>query len=337
MASRWLIITAVTSFLVTAGLGYILIPVLHKLKYGQPIKEIGPTWHKNKQGTPTMGGLLFVLGVVVSLLIAAFFTEGARDGFGSDEVVSQFNSRLWNGLVMALLFGFAGFIDDMIKIRRKHNTGLTSKQKLFLQILISIAFLLTLQLSGTANTSVWVPFLGIYDIGFFYYPLMVFIIVAEVNAVNFTDGVDGLCSSVTFVAAAFFAVISGIYYLFGLGLMSMALMGAMAGFLVWNLNPAKVFMGDLGSHFLGGLIVAMAFYINKPLLLLPVGIVYFLEMLSVVLQIISFKTTGKRIFKMSPIHHHFEMSGWSEKKICTIFSLVGLLGAAIAYWLEIYG
>lgn len=337
MATRWLIITAVTAFFVTAGLGYILIPLLHKLKFGQPIKDIGPVWHKSKQGTPTMGGILFVLGILVSLLIAAFFTEGGRDGFGAEEIVTTFNYRLWNGVGMALLFGLAGFIDDMLKIKRHNNNGLSSTQKLIMQILIASTYLLSNEMSGIGTTKLWIPFAGLFDIGLFYYPLMVFIIISIVNAVNFTDGVDGLCGCVTFVAAAFFALMAGVYSIFGLSLLSMALLGALAGYLIWNFYPGKVMMGDLGSHYLGGLVVALAFYMDKPLLLLPVGIVYFWEMISVVLQILFFKTTGKRIFKMTPIHHSFEMSGWSERKICLIFSAVGIAGAAIAAVLVIYG
>lgn len=337
MATKWLIITAVTAFVVTAGFGFILIPLLHKLKFGQPIKDIGPVWHKSKQGTPTMGGILFVLGVVISVVLAALFTEGARDGYGIAEEVTQFNYRLWNGIGMALLFGLAGMMDDMLKIKRRNNNGLSSNQKLILQIMIASAYLLSNELSGVGTTSLWIPFAGQFNLGLFYYPLMVFIIISIVNAVNFTDGVDGLCGSVTFVVAAFFAMAAGIYSLFGLSLLSVALLGAMAGYLIWNFYPGKVMMGDLGSHFLGGLVVALAFYMDKPILLLPVGIVYFWEMISVVLQIIFFKTTGKRIFKMTPIHHSFEMSGWSERKICLVFSAVGVAGAAVAAVLVIYG
>ena len=238
---------------------------------------------------------------------------------------------------MALLYAFCGFIDDYAKVKKQLNTGLTGWQKLFLQVLIAVAFLLTLRLAGVGNTLLWIPFVGYSELGLWYYPLMVIFIVGTINAVNINDGIDGLCSSLTLVASIAFGVISAVLKTFGATVLAAAAAGGCAGFLIHTHKPAKIFMGDLGSHYLGGLLVALAFYLDKPILLIPIGLVYYLEMLSVVLQVISFKLTGKRIFKMSPIHHHFEMCGWSENKICVVFSVVGIIGGAVGCLLALRG
>lgn len=336
---RILILTAACAlaFLGTWLSGYFMIPFLHKLKFGQPIKKIGPTWHEKKRGTPTMGGLMFIISFIPVLAAAMLVSGGAQDGFGAPGAESGMNYRLFAGVLMALMYAFCGFIDDYAKVKKQDNNGLSGWQKLVLQTLIAAAYLATLRLLGTANTLLWIPFAGYIELGFFYYPIMVVFIVGTVNAVNIHDGIDGLCSSVTLVASAVFAIIFVKYGMFGGALCAALTAGCCGGFLVHNHNPAKVIMGDLGSHFLGGLIVAMTFYLDRPVLLIPIGIVYYWEMFSVILQVISFKLTGKRIFKMSPIHHHYELSGWSEDKICCVFSAVGAVGGAAALALAFLG
>ena len=326
-------IVALLSFGIVAIMGKWFIPFLHKIKYGQNIiEEYGPTWHKNKQGTPTMGGIMFIVGIVLSAAAGYITYLLTSDSLATH---SQTTTRLIIAVCMALSYGALGFLDDYIKIAKKHNMGLTSKQKFLFQLLIGVIYLalnfLLDKTYGEVSTSVQIPFTNYFiDLGLFYYPLALFIIVGFVNAVNLTDGIDGLASSVTFVAALGLIVLTGITHYFEMSILSAALAGGTLGFLVWNFHPAKVFMGDTGSMFLGGVVVAVCFAIKQPLLLILVGVVYLCEAFSVILQVISFKTTGKRIFKMSPIHHHFEMSGFSEQKIVFTFSAVALLGSALA-------
>ncbi len=329
MSSLSTVVSAVVGFGLTALIGIWFIPFLRKVHYGQTINDIGPTWHKNKQGTPTMGGIMFIIGVVIAVA-AGVGILNAQTGVLSNPSYTVQNTRLIAGLVMALCFGFMGFIDDYIKVVKKRNLGLTAKQKLVMQFLIVILYLLTLYLAGDRSTMLWFPIIGYLDFGVFYYPLMVLFIVFIVNAVNLTDGIDGLAASVTFVAAIGFMLITMIMGFAGMGIMATALAGACIGFLVWNFHPAKVFMGDTGSMFLGGMVVALAFGVGLPVILVLVGILYIIEALSVVIQVTSFKLTGKRVFKMSPIHHHFEMSGYSEVKIVALFSLITLIGCALA-------
>lgn len=323
-----IVIAAAVGFIITALSGFFFIPFLKKLKYGQTILEIGPRWHKNKEGTPTMGGLMFILGIVLAL-VCAFVT--ALISGSIKNAYSPSNIRLFAGLIMALMFGAIGFVDDYIKVVKKRNLGLTAKQKMAAQILIAVCYLLTLYLGGDKSTSVWIPFVNSIDLGIFYYPFAVFVIVGFVNAVNLTDGIDGLAASVTFVAALGFMAIAILLRDESMNMLAAALAGGCVGFLMFNFHPAKVFMGDTGSMFLGGLVVALAFGLRQPLLLIFCGIIYLIETGSVMLQVTYFKLThGKRIFKMSPIHHHYEMSGWSEVKIVIVFSLVTLIGCAIA-------
>lgn len=312
------IITALISFSLTAISGKYLIPYLKRLKYGQTIKEIGPTWHKKKQGTPTMGGIMIMIGVLSATLIGFFLSfVGKENGFNTYSAI-----KLFSGLALALGYGLMGYVDDYIKVVKKRNLGLRASQKLIIQVIIAILYLGVLSFSGCISTIISIPFVGQYDMGFMYYPAMLFIIIGTVNAVNLTDGVDGLASSVTFVACLGFMLFSSSLALEYMNILSIAVASACLGFLMWNFHPAKVFMGDTGSMFLGGLIVAIAFGMDYPIIIILVGFIYFVEALSVILQVISFKTTGKRIFKMSPIHHHFEMCGWSEMKIVCVFSVV---------------
>ncbi len=323
--------TALAGFLVSAIAGRWVIPALHRLHFGQTIREEGPAWHKKKQGTPTMGGLLFMGGTLVAFLLAA----AASQLFLQDKVLDATPltlTRLFGGLLMALCCGAIGFADDYISVVKKRNLGLTARQKMFAQLLVALSYALSLYMAG--GSEVYVPFVGMVDFGLWFLPFCMFIVVAATNAVNLTDGIDGLCGTVSFVTALFFLIAAGITGYFGQGLLASALAGALAGFLVWNLHPAKVFMGDTGSLFLGGILAALAFGINQPFLLIPVGIVYIVETLSVILQVTYFKLThGKRLFKMSPLHHHLEMCGWGENKIVLAFSLVTLFGGLLSWYL----
>ena len=318
----------VIAAVITGLLGYFMVPFLHKIKFGQTIREVGPSWHKNKQGTPTMGGIMFIIGSSVAAVICIAFLW--LNGGAETQLMLV---KVMAGALMAVGFGIVGFLDDYISIKKHRNLGLTEIQKLILQFIIVGAYLLSVALAGGTTETV-IPFLGSVDLGFFYYILAAVFIVGMVNAVNFTDGIDGLNTSVTLVVALVFSVIAMLLNRVGLSLYAAAIVGAMIGFLFWNANPAKVFMGDTGSLFLGGAVCALAFGVDMPILLILIGIIYIVEILSVVLQVTYFKIShGKRIFKMAPIHHHFEMCGWNETKICFVFSgvtlLVGIIGVLL--------
>lgn len=322
----------VIAAVITGLLGYFMVPFLHKIKFGQTIREVGPSWHKNKQGTPTMGGIMFIIGSSVAAVICIAFLW--LNGGAETQLMLV---KVMAGALMAVGFGIVGFLDDYISIKKHRNLGLTEIQKLILQFIIVGAYLLSVALAGGTTETV-IPFLGSVDLGFFYYILAAVFIVGMVNAVNFTDGIDGLNTSVTLVVALVFSVIAMLLNRVGLSLYAAAIVGAMIGFLFWNANPAKVFMGDTGSLFLGGAVCALAFGVNMPILLILIGIIYIVEILSVVLQVTYFKIShGKRIFKMAPIHHHFEMCGWNENKICFVFSGVTLLAGIIGVILAVFG
>ena len=322
----------VIAAVITGLLGYFMVPFLHKIKFGQTIREVGPSWHKNKQGTPTMGGLMFIIGSSVAAVICIAFLW--LNGGAETQLMFV---KVMAGALMAVGFGIVGFLDDYISIKKHRNLGLTEIQKLILQFIIVGAYLLSVALAGGTTETV-IPFLGSVDLGFFYYILAAVFIVGMVNAVNFTDGIDGLNTSVTLVVALVFSVIAMLLNRVGLSLYAAAIVGAMIGFLFWNANPAKVFMGDTGSLFLGGAVCALAFGVNMPILLILIGIIYIVEILSVVLQVTYFKIShGKRIFKMAPIHHHFEMCGWNENKICFVFSGVTLFTGIIGVLLAVFG
>ncbi len=322
-----LLVTVVSAFLITSVIGMWLIPFLRRLHFGQTILDIGPAWHKSKQGTPTMGGIMFIAGITIAILAGWLTLELSEQGVADASAAGSF--YLWGGLLMALAFGLIGFLDDYISVVKKQNLGLKAGQKSLAQLLVAVVYLAAQQIFAP-TTSFWLPFIGDLDIGIFYYPLMLFIIVGTVNAVNLTDGIDGLDASVTMVAAMGFMVIASIAGFSQMDLLAAALAGGCLGFLVWNFHPAKVFMGDTGSLFLGGMVVALAFGLRRPVLLVFIGIVYVVETLSDIIQIGSVKLTGKRVFKMAPIHHHFEMSGWSEVKIVAVFSAVTAVGCLIA-------
>lgn len=329
---------AVLSFLIAFLLGFVLIPWLRKLKFGQTILDIGPAWHKSKQGTPVMGGIMFIVSTIVSVIVV-LVTDHILGGdlFGSEHIIpDQLKVKLVAGILLALGLGFVGFADDYIKVVKKRNLGLTEIQKTIPQIIIIIAYLVVLHLNGL--TFMKIPFVGAVDLKWFFWIFGVAVIYGAVNAVNFTDGVDGLCASVTSTAAIAFCIAALMTKFLGISVLAAALAGGVLGYLIWNYYPSKVMMGDTGSMFLGGMVVALAYAIDCPIILVLFGIIYVIEALSDVIQIGYFKIThGKRIFKMAPIHHHFEMCGWKERKIVTIFSLVNILGCVIGLALYYYG
>ncbi|MCL1881662.1 MAG: phospho-N-acetylmuramoyl-pentapeptide-transferase [Oscillospiraceae bacterium] len=328
-------VTAIVALIVTYAAGFPIIPALRRLKFGQTILDIGPKWHKDKkQGTPTMGGFMFIIGITLAFGLGLFmlWQNGliSFDGFG--------RLRFWNavsGFAMAFAFGFMGFLDDWIKVRKKQNEGLTVNQKLFMQTLIVSVYFTSRIIAGDVSTAIHFPLPGEFsftlDLWYFYYIVMGLGIIYIVNAVNLTDGIDGLCSSVTVVFASAFMVICGLLGLHELSILSAALAGGCIGFLIWNFNPAKVFMGDTGSLFLGGLVCAIGVGARAEFVMVIAAAVYIWEALTVMIQTTYFKITGgKRLFKMTPIHHSFEMKGWKETKIVLVFSGIGAVFGLIA-------
>jgi len=320
---------ALCGLLVTVLLGYPFIPFLKRLKFGQTILEEGPKWHKSKEGTPTMGGVFMMIAFAVAM-VAAFAVSAI---FGGSLTGSK-SSMLFvlSGMGLALGMGFIGFFDDFIKVAKKRNLGLTALQKTFLQMGVSAAYLITLYIGGM--TSTFIPFIGYINIGsglgLIFWPIMLFFVYGFVNAVNLTDGIDGLASSVTMLVCCFFMITAGALGFAGMNALAAAAAGVCTGFLVWNMHPAKVFMGDTGSMFLGGIVVGLSFGINCPVILIFAGVLYLAEAFSVMIQVFYYKRTKKRLFKMSPIHHHYEMCGWKEEKIVLVFSLVTAIGCGIA-------
>jgi len=325
------IIAAIVSFLITFGLGFIVIPYLRKLKLGQTILEIGPDWHKSKEGTPTMGGIMIIPAVLVSVALAFGYSALTGGRFAKELAVPFRLTVFLAGIGLAVCMGLIGFIDDYIKVVKKRNLGLTAKQKTFMQLLVSAMYLAALALGGMKSTNI--PFIGDVDItsgfGLIFWPIALFFIYGFTNAVNLTDGVDGLASSVTLVVSCAFMLVSTRIAMFGNSVTAAALAGACVGFIFWNANPAKVFMGDTGSMFLGGMVVALAFGTGRPIILILMGITYLCEALSDIIQVVYYKLTKKRFFKMAPIHHHFEKCGWSEHKVVLVFSLFTLIGCVL--------
>ena len=319
-----ILITALVGCVLSGGLGYLLLPVLHALKAGQSIREIGPTWHNKKAGTPMMGGLMFVLAAVICLLCNIPFVT---------------DYSVYFVLLLALSFGAVGFVDDFTKLKKKQNEGLTSKQKLLLQLAVSALFLYIMYRNGSLSCALYIPFV---DVSFQVHPLVyiffaMFVMLGCDNAVNLTDGVDGLCGSVTIPVMIFFTAVAVSMGKFDLALLPASLTGALVAYLFYNWHPAKVFMGDTGSLFLGGAVCALAFALDMPLVLILVGFIYICETVSVIMQVGYFKLThGKRIFKMTPIHHHFEMCGWKEVKIVLVFTAITTVMCLLA-WFGIQG
>ncbi len=320
-----IVVAAAAGAVLSGAIGWFLLPVLRALKAGQSIREVGPTWHNYKAGTPMMGGVMFIAGAVLCVLGNLFTMK--------DYTVLYV-------LGLSLCFGLVGFLDDFFKLKFKRNLGLTSAQKAMLQMAVSALYLYLLYKQGVMSCDLYIPFVNItisniHPLVYIFFAM--FVMVGCVNAVNLTDGVDGLCGSVTIPVMAFFSATAVAVGRFDLALLPASLLGGLVAYLFYNWHPAKVFMGDTGSLFLGGVVCALAFALNMPLILIVVGLVYIVETLSVILQVVYFKLThGKRIFKMAPIHHHFEMCGWKEEKIVLIFAGVSVV-MCIAAWGGIAG
>ena len=306
--------------LLTLLFGRFVIPMLCALHAGQSIREVGPQWHNTKAGTPTMGGIMFIAAIILCTV-----------GFGWKSMTENRDYTHLYVLALALCYGLVGFADDFVKVKLKRNLGLTAIQKFLLQLVVAVVFLFVLKNSGDLSCDLYIPFWNL-DLEIptaVYMVFAAFVIVGCVNAVNLTDGVDGLSSNVTIPVMVFFATTSYIYGRTTLALLPATVAGGLAGFLCYNFHPAKVFMGDTGSLFLGGMVCGMAFALDMPLILILVGIIYLCETLSVILQVTYFKLThGKRIFKMTPIHHHFELCGWKEEKIVFVFTAITLIMCA---------
>ena len=319
-----ILLTALLGAVLSGVIGYFLIPVLRTIKAGQSIREVGPTWHNHKSGTPMMGGLMFIAAAIICLLCNTPFMQDYAVLFV---------------LAISLCFGAIGFVDDFFKMKKKQNEGLTSLQKLMLQLAASALFLYVMYRSGSMNCHLYIPFVNvtfeIHPIVYIFFAM--FVMLGCDNAVNLTDGVDGLCASVTVPVMVFFTAAAVAQGKYDLALLPACLLGGLAAYLCYNWHPAKVFMGDTGSLFLGGVVCAMSFALDMPLILILVGFVYICETVSVILQVGYFKLThGKRLFKMSPIHHHFEMCGWKEEKIVLTFAGVSAVMCALA-WFGISG
>ena len=295
-----------------------------RIKMGQTILEIGPRWHKSKEGTPTMGGIFFIGAMLLSVLL-----------FGLPLVIRSGDYSLLSVFLMMVLYGAVGFIDDFVKFVKKQNKGLTAGQKLIFQFAIAALFLFMMK--DHVTTTLSIPSIGFHwDLGIFYYVFALIFIALTVNAVNLTDGIDGLAAGTTFVVFVFFTAVALKLGRGDMASLFSSVCGGMIGFLIYNYHPARIFMGDTGSLFLGGAVVGAAFWLDLPLLVFLVGFVYLWEALSVVLQVFSFKTTGKRIFRMAPFHHHLEMGGWtgkkwSEKELFVLFTSVSLVFAIISF------
>jgi len=314
-----ILITAAISIILGLVFTPVLIPFLRRLKFGQSIREEGPSWHRVKSGTPTMGGIAIIAAAILAPL-AVMLIKGTL----------RYDLLLL--LLTALLYGFVGFVDDFIKVVKKRNLGLSARSKFLSQLLVAICSTLSLNYLGYLNGELLIPFMSApVDIGLWIVPLTVLVQLSVVNSVNLTDGLDGLAASVTLIVSLFFTICALAFSQMSAGMCMAAVGGACLAFLVFNAHPAKVFMGDTGSLFLGGAVAVCASVLQMPLILIIAGGIYLIETLSVILQVASFKLTGKRIFKMSPLHHHFEMCGYSEVKIVLLFSLTTLILCIIGY------
>ena len=317
-----IVLSILLGFVVSAVAGRLLIPALRRLKAGQAIKEIGPTWHMTKQGTPTMGGLMFIIAIAAVLVVIGWkdLTAGRLGGLYT--------------YLFALVFGAIGFLDDYMKVKKKENTGLTAGPKFLLQLAAAIVFTILLRNEGYLSPDLYIPFVNVtFQLPWVVYMVFAaFVMVGTVNAVNITDGIDGLSSSVTVPVAMFFTIVAAQWDRGEIGVLSGALVGGLLGFLIYNFHPAKVFMGDTGSLFMGGMVCGLDFALDMPLILVLVGVIYIAETLSDIIQVTYFKAThGKRIFRMAPLHHHFEMGGWSEVKLVVVFTGVTVVFCVLAY------
>lgn len=323
MLEQVILYTIILAFIITVFLSPLFIPFLKKLKFGQSIREEGPKSHQKKSGTPTMGGIMILLSIIVTTI---FMTNH----------FSKMTVEVYLLLLVTIGFGILGFIDDFIKVVMKRNLGLTSKQKLIGQIIIAAIFYFIYHSFGF-STKISIPIVDAsIDLGWFYFLFIIFWLVGFSNAVNLTDGLDGLLSGTAAIAFGAYAVLAWNQDQFNIAIFSVAVVGAVLGFLVFNAHPAKVFMGDTGSLALGGAIATISILTNLELLLVIIGGIFVIETLSVIIQVISFKTTGKRVFRMSPLHHHYELSGWSEWRVVVTFWTVGLLFAALGIYIEVW-
>lgn len=312
-----ILLAAIIAAGLVLSIGPILIPELHKLKFGQSIREEGPKSHQAKSGTPTMGGIMIILAIVLATVAAAPLTPA-----------------ILLALFITLGHFVLGFLDDYIKVVKKRNLGLKAKQKMLGQIIIAIVTMIVGTRVLGIDTSIWIPVANVnIDIGIGYYFLVLFVLVGTSNAVNLTDGLDGLASGTVAIASGAYALVCYLTGHFDLALFCVAMMMACVAFLRFNAHPAKVFMGDTGSLALGGAIAAVGILTHTEILLAVIGFVFVCEALSVIIQVISFKTTGKRVFRMSPIHHHFELGGWKETKVVFVFWMVGLLASIVGLWM----
>ena len=319
------ILVALSIFFLTVILEKIIIPILKSHKVGQRILEIGPRWHENKAGTPTMGGICFIMAILIVMSVVAIIIAVRGETRSLIPLALALGLATFNGMI--------GFFDDYTKLVKKQNEGFTPFQKIVLQSLVAGLYVLAMVITDNTNTVLHIPFTSVnIDLDWIYYVFMFILILGFVNSVNLTDGIDGLASSVTLVVGAFFAFAAFYVNDRMLSLVAAALIGATLGFLIYNFHPARVFMGDTGSLFLGGLVVGSIFMLGEPLLIVLVGLIYFIEALSVMIQVGVYKLCKKRVFKMAPIHHHFEKCGWSEVKIVSVFSLVTLVFCVIAYF-----
>lgn len=323
MLEQVILYTIILGFLISVVLSPFFIPFLRRLKFGQSIREEGPKSHQKKTGTPTMGGIMILLSVTVTTLV----------------IINKFSNisvEVFLLLFVTLGYGLLGFLDDFIKVVMKRNLGLTSKQKLIGQVIIAVVFFVIF-IQHEFSTVIRIPGTELsFDLGWFYFVFLLFMLVGGSNAVNLTDGLDGLLAGTSAIAFGAFAVLAWNQSQYDVAIFSVAVVGAVLGFLVFNAHPAKVFMGDTGSLALGGAIAAIAIMLKLEILLVIIGGIFVLETLSVIIQVISFKTTGKRVFRMSPLHHHYELVGWSEWRVVVTFWTVGLLFAVIGIYIEVW-
>lgn len=310
----------ISSFISAYLLGKILIPILHRMKYGQSIREEGPKAHMKKQGTPTIGGLIFIISTfIVTILYSVFYVKTLKN----DAVII---------LLIFLAFGFVGFLDDYLKIRRKKNLGLRAYQKMILLMLIT--FVIYVFSKDTLGTNLYIPILNFnINLYYLYLPFLFIYFTGVTNAVNLTDGLDGLATTVTIIVLIFLFLISFVFGKVDIGIFAFILIGSLMAFLIFNVNPARVFMGDTGSLALGGAVAAISFLLGIEVVLVLAGIIYVIEALSVIIQVVVYKFTRKRVFKMAPIHHHFEHLGWSENKIVYVFGAITLIACIISFLL----
>ena len=316
----YIIAPLILSLVIAVLLGKILIPFLKSIKMGQKILDIGPRWHKSKEGTPYLGGLLFISGTLAAVLIFGFTVD--RKEFGYADIYT---------FAMAFCYALIGFIDDYAKRLKNRNDGLSAVQKLALQFPVAIIYTVVLKYSGIIDDKLFIPFVNInISMGIAYYICLVLGIVFIVNSVNIHDGIDGMCGTVTSIIMVMYLIL---FYTAGNNpgvILTSACLGGLIGYLYYNFYPAKIFMGDTGSLFLGGMVVGIAIWLNIPILLVLFGIVYIIDIFSDIIQVASFKLTGKRVFKMAPLHHHFELCGWSEYKIVFVAAAITLVMSAVS-------